>query len=142
MHGARGRQARRLPGVPLPGRVLTATRPPGKVRGRWTYLGRVTGSGTEPPKRTTRELTRERLLTALEALLERHDYAAVTAAEIAEEAGLAHGTFYRYFRDKGAALREAIERVRAAVDREHVALATQPGSLERERARGGAGPAR
>ncbi len=107
----------------------------GKVRGRWTYLGRVTGSGTEPPRRTTRELTRERLLTALEALLERHDYAAMTAAEIAEEAGLAHGTFYRYFRDKGAALREAIERVRAAVDREHVALATQPGSLERERAR-------
>jgi AcrR family transcriptional regulator len=40
----------------------------------------------------------------------------VTAGQVSEEARLAHGTFYRYFRDKHEALRAAIEQVREAVD--------------------------
>jgi AcrR family transcriptional regulator len=84
----------------------------GKRRSRWTYLGRVTGAApaAAPPRR--RSDARPRLLDALERLLETRDFAAVTADAIATEARLAHGTFYRHFRDKRDALRAALERVR------------------------------
>lgn len=84
----------------------------GKRRNRWTYLGRVGGrpSADAAPKR--RSDAGPRLLDALERLLEGTDFAAVTADAIATEAGLAHGTFYRHFRDKRDALRAALERVR------------------------------
>jgi AcrR family transcriptional regulator len=107
----------------------------GKVRGRWTYLGRVAVDATVAPLRPARERTRDRLLAALERLLEDAEYADVSAGQIAEAAGLAHGTFYRYFRDKHAALREAIERVREAVDRERVALGGPIGTVTEERDR-------
>jgi AcrR family transcriptional regulator len=84
----------------------------GKRRSRWTYLGRVDGrssAGATPKRRSD---AGRRLLDALERLLEAADYATVTADAIATEAGLAHGTFYRHFRDKRDALRAALERVR------------------------------
>jgi AcrR family transcriptional regulator len=83
----------------------------GKKRSRWTYLGRVDPATGERP-RTRRTDGRERLLDALERLLEVTDFGAVTAGAIAAEAGVAHGTFYRHFRDKRDALRSAFERVR------------------------------
>ncbi|GAC1575892.1 MAG: hypothetical protein NVS3B7_08550 [Candidatus Elarobacter sp.] len=85
----------------------------GKRRNRWTYLGRAQTPGSAapaPPKRRTD--ARERLLDALERLLAVHDFEAVTADAVASEADLAHGTFYRHFRDKRDALRAALERVR------------------------------
>ncbi|HEY4441085.1 MAG TPA: TetR family transcriptional regulator [Candidatus Elarobacter sp.] len=84
----------------------------GRRRSRWSYLGRVVGAldAATPPRR--RGDARPRLLDALERLLEDRDFAAVTADAIAAEAGLAHGTFYRHFRDKRAALEAALERVR------------------------------
>ena len=85
----------------------------GKRRSRWTYLGRVVAAGAappEPPKR--RSNARERLLDALEGLLAERDFAGLTADAVATQAGLAHGTFYRHFRDKRDALRAALERVR------------------------------
>jgi AcrR family transcriptional regulator len=105
------------------------------VRGRWTYLGRVAGDATVAPQRPAKERTRERLLVALERLLDSNDYADVSAGQIADEAGLAHGTFYRYFRDKRAALLVAIELVREAADRERVALGGPIGTVAEERAR-------
>jgi len=84
----------------------------GKRRSRWTYLGRVEvrpNSGAAPKRRSD---AGRRLLDALERLLETRDFAAVTADAIATEAGLAHGTFYRHFRDKRDALRAALERLR------------------------------
>ena len=63
-----------------------------------------------PPKPRTN--ARERLLDALERLIDARDFAALTADPVATEAGLAHGTFYRHFRDKRDALRAALERVR------------------------------
>jgi len=85
----------------------------GKRRNRWTYLGRVAGGPAPPPvPRQPRGNARERLLDALERLLATCDYEQVTADAIAIEAGLAHGTFYRHFRDKRDALRGALLRVR------------------------------
>ncbi|MDB5040018.1 MAG: TetR/AcrR family transcriptional regulator [Candidatus Eremiobacteraeota bacterium] len=84
----------------------------GKRRSRWTYLGRVEGrpnAGAAPKRRSD---AGRRLLDALERLLESTDFASVTADAIATEAGLAHGTFYRHFRDKRDALRAALQRIR------------------------------
>ena len=84
----------------------------GKRRSRWTYLGRAESGAvarTGPRRRTD---ARERLLDALESLIADRDFSTLTADTIAAEAGLAHGTFYRHFRDKRDALRAAFERTR------------------------------
>jgi AcrR family transcriptional regulator len=108
----------------------------GKVRGRWTYLGRVAGEGAQPPReRRSSAQTRERLLGALELLLEEQEFGAVTAGAIARAAGLAHGTFYRYFADKRQALRAAVERARELAERTRPSFEPPFGSAARERAR-------
>jgi len=87
----------------------------GKRRNRWTYLGRDVSAGAggavERKAAAPRGDARRRLLDALEALLAERDYAEVTADAVAVRAGLAHGTFYRHFKDKRAALVAALERV-------------------------------
>jgi AcrR family transcriptional regulator len=87
----------------------------GKVRNRWTYLGRAPAGAAEvvPPVRTPRGETRRRLIEATERLLERGDRAAVTPSTIATEAGVAHGTFYRHFRDRSAAFAALVDHLRA-----------------------------
>jgi AcrR family transcriptional regulator len=85
----------------------------GKMRNRWTYLGRATPTGA-PVAVKRRPNAREALLDALERLLERSEPAAVTAAAVAVEAGLAHGTFYRYFQNRAAAVHALAERLRSA----------------------------
>ena len=108
----------------------------GKVRGHWTYLGKVEADGAEravAPRRS--ENTRERLIDALARLLETNDFADVTAGRIALEAGVAHGTFYRYFPDKHAALRAAAQRVRDEVDRLFPSFESPLGTPAEERAR-------
>ncbi len=84
----------------------------GKRRSRWTYLGRAEDERAARPAAKPRGDARARLLDALERLLDGRDFTALTADAVASEAGLAHGTFYRHFRDKRAALRAALERVR------------------------------
>jgi AcrR family transcriptional regulator len=84
----------------------------GKRRSRWTYLGRAEGERAPRPAPKPRGDARASLLDALERLLEHRDFTALTADAVASEAGLAHGTFYRHFRDKRDALRAALERVR------------------------------
>jgi AcrR family transcriptional regulator len=109
----------------------------GKVRGRWTYVGRVTEDGT-PVKRRTAEngvATRERLLEALADLLEREEFAKVTAGRVADAAGVAHGTFYRYFKDKRSALNAIYDLAREELDRERPSFETELATLEEERAR-------
>jgi AcrR family transcriptional regulator len=83
----------------------------GRFRNRWTYLGRADATAVSAP-RVARPNAREALLDALERLLDRTNVDTVTAAAIATEAGLAHGTFYRYFRNKNDAFRAAFERLR------------------------------
>jgi AcrR family transcriptional regulator len=83
----------------------------GKFRNRWTYLGRVDPAGTESPVRLRRDV-RNALLDALDRLLVAGDPESPTAAAIAGEAGVAHGTFYRYFRNKQDAIVALVHRVR------------------------------
>ena len=75
----------------------------GKMRNRWTYLGRVAGEAGIVKARAPRPNARLRLLEAAEALLASGDASAVTVDAIASAAGVAHGTFYRYFRHRSAA---------------------------------------
>lgn len=108
----------------------------GKVRGRWKYLGRVApGTGRTVPSSPPVAPTRERLLDALAILLDRRELSDLTISQITSQAGLAHGTFYRYFRDKNEALTAAAFRIREAVERSRPDLEAPVGSLEAERTR-------
>jgi AcrR family transcriptional regulator len=81
-----------------------------RVRGKWTYLGRVEGEGTLSPERKARPSSRERLLDAVERLLEYHELPDLSSGMVASEAGLAYGTFYRHFRDVAHVVRDAMIR--------------------------------
>jgi AcrR family transcriptional regulator len=111
----------------------------GKARARWTYLGKVDAvdsAATIPPAPArSPQGTRRRLVEALAALLEQRPYAEVTASAIATEAGAAHGTFYRHFRDKRAALDALFDDVRERIARERPSFTGDLGTLESERAR-------
>jgi AcrR family transcriptional regulator len=97
----------------------------GKFRNRWTYLGRADAAGAVAPARERRN-ARTALLDALERLLLSTDPDAVTAAAISTEAGVAHGTFYRYFRNKSEAIVALFERLGAARSANHDALDVVP----------------
>jgi AcrR family transcriptional regulator len=84
-----------------------------RVRGKWTYLGRVEGEGTLSPERKARPSSRDRLLDAVERLLETNELAAISTGMVASEAELAYGTFYRHFRDLAHVVRDAMVRERA-----------------------------
>jgi AcrR family transcriptional regulator len=78
----------------------------GKPRNRWTYLGRVASERDVARAPAARTNARLRLLEAAQALLASGDVSALTVDAIAAAAGVAHGTFYRYFRDRSHALTE------------------------------------
>jgi AcrR family transcriptional regulator len=81
-----------------------------RVRGRWTYLGRVDPAEAGLPERPAKRSSRDRLLDAVARLLADHDAESLSAGSIAREAGVAYGTFYRYFTDRAHAVREALLR--------------------------------
>jgi AcrR family transcriptional regulator len=81
-----------------------------RVRGRWTYLGRVDPVDAGLPDRPPKPSSRDRLLDAVARLLSDHDIESLSAGAIAREAGVAYGTFYRYFTDRSHAVREALLR--------------------------------
>jgi AcrR family transcriptional regulator len=110
-----------------------------KVRARWTYLG-VAEPDASPeksvaPLRRVPSATRERLLEAFARLAEREAYATITAGAVSREAKLAHGTFYRHFRDKRDLVANALERVRADLARDSPSLEPPYGDLCAERRR-------
>jgi len=104
-----------------------------RVRGKWTYLGRVEGEGTLSPERKARPSSRDRLLDAVERLLEHHELPDLSSGMVASEAGLAYGTFYRHFRDVAHVVRDAMIRetikLKLLTDR----FSEPPGSLAEER---------
>ena len=106
---------------------------------RWQYLGPVESTSEivrTPAQAHGRVATSSRLLDALEKLLIRGDYADVTASAVAHEAGVAHGTFYRYFKDKRDALQAAMQRlVERAEELATLAAATTSRDQERQRVR-------
>jgi len=68
-------------------------------------------------------------------LVESGSYSAVTAGMVAAKAGLAHGTFYRYFRDKRAVFMAALDRVREELERDRPTFDPPFGDVRAERAR-------
>jgi AcrR family transcriptional regulator len=108
-------------------------------RKRWTYLGVAETAivdGVKPlqPRPAATE-SKRRLLEAFERLAERMPYPAITASAISTEADLAHGTFYRYFRDKRAIFTFAIERLREDLARMSPSFSPPYGSCAEERLR-------
>ena len=81
-----------------------------RVRGRWTYLGRVDPADAGLPERPPKVSSRDRLIDAVARLLADHDAESLSAGSIAREAGVAYGTFYRHFTDRAHAVRETLLR--------------------------------
>jgi AcrR family transcriptional regulator len=104
-----------------------------RVRGKWTYLGRVQGEGTLSAERSVRPNSRLRLLEGLERLLEVHEIGALSTGMIAREAGVAYGTFYRYFDDLEHIVREAALGLDATALRPFDQLTVPPTTIESER---------
>lgn len=63
------------------------------------------------PRSRKGELTRARLLAAAKAVFERSGFLDARVSDIAEEAGLSHGSFYHYFDSKEEVFREVVEAV-------------------------------
>lgn len=102
----------------------------------------MTLSQTAAPPRTARRpqqpraiRTRARLVEAGQREFSQRGYAGATARSIARRAGAATGSFYQYFADKDALLRElAAERLRGISDRA-LALVESPHGSPRDRVR-------
>lgn len=69
------------------------------------------GSRRPRGRRLSPEQRREELLEAVEAVIARHGYAGATVPLVVAEAGVAQGSFYRYFRDVDHAFAELARRV-------------------------------
>ncbi|HTV73486.1 MAG TPA: TetR/AcrR family transcriptional regulator [Candidatus Acidoferrales bacterium] len=106
----------------------------GRSRAKWTYLGRLE-QGASPPVQDRAAAMRTRLIDALERVLERTDYRELTADAVASAAGVAHGTFYRYFKDKREAVGAALDRVKETIDRQRPRFDDRIGTRDEERAR-------
>lgn len=106
-----------------------------RVRGRWTYLGRVDPAEAGLPERPPKPRSRERLLDAVARLLAERDAETLSAGMIATEAGVAYGTFYRYFTDRAHAVREALLRHGPSFGDIDGLFAGAPGTNADERAR-------
>jgi AcrR family transcriptional regulator len=104
-----------------------------RVRGRWTYLGRVDPADAGLPARPHKPSSRDRLLEAVARLLANGDAEALSAGSIAREAGVAYGTFYRYFTDRGHAVRETLLRHGPSLSDVHARFAD--GARTRDEAR-------
>ncbi len=106
-----------------------------RVRGRWTYLGRVDPAEAGLPERPAKRNSRDRLLDAVTRLLAERDAESLSAGLIAREAGVAYGTFYRYFTDRAHAVREALLRHGASLGDVGALFGALPGTRESERER-------
>lgn len=106
-----------------------------RVRGRWTYLGRVDPAEAGLPERPAKRSSRDRLLDAVARLLAEHDAESLSAGSIAREAGVAYGTFYRYFTDRAHAVREALLRHGPSLGEVGTIFSEPPASPEAERER-------
>ncbi|HEY0393604.1 MAG TPA: TetR/AcrR family transcriptional regulator [Candidatus Elarobacter sp.] len=106
-----------------------------RVRGRWTYLGRVDPADAGLPERPAKPSSRDRLLDGVARLLATGDAESLSAGSIAREAGVAYGTFYRYFTDRGHAVREALLRHGPSLRDVHVRFAGPAANRDAERER-------
>jgi AcrR family transcriptional regulator len=106
----------------------------GKVRNRWRYLGKA-GGDSAPRRRGRAEETRTKLTLALEAMLERKPWSAITAHGIAEQAKVAPATLYRYFSSRDDIMQAVAARANSKLDARLAELARLARDRESERAR-------
>ncbi len=106
----------------------------GKVRNRWRYLGKSRGEA--PPRQRARAAeTRTKLTRALERLLERKSWNAITVHEIAAQAEVAPATLYRYFSSRADVMQAVAARANGQLDLRLTELALIARDRESERAR-------
>lgn len=72
-------------------------------------------SGVRAPATGRGEATRQRLLAAARSVFEARGYAGATVADVAKRAGVAHGTFYKYFESKDDVFRELTNQIVTAM---------------------------
>jgi AcrR family transcriptional regulator len=107
----------------------------GRVKNRWTYVGKVGKAQPKVKRRTLTSQTRQRLLDAFLRLVDRKPWAEISPSSIAIEAGLAHGTFYRYFKSRMQLFSECTRGANAALDERLSDLASLADTLGDERIR-------
>jgi AcrR family transcriptional regulator len=107
----------------------------GRVRNKWTYIGRADAQETPPVKRRSQNESRERIAAAFLRLIERTDWNTLTAAAIAREAGVSDGTFYRYFHSRTDVLDYCTARVNGMLDDRLGELHAIAPTIAQERAR-------
>jgi AcrR family transcriptional regulator len=107
----------------------------GKVKNKWTYLGRAQDGAASPKRRASGDETRERILGAFLKLVERKKLRDVTPSAIAREAGITPATFYRHFHSRDDVVAVCTERATKEQDKRLAELAAIAPSAAQERAR-------
>ena len=74
-----------------------------------TSSGTSRGRGRRPPPEQLVEQRRRQIIEAAYEVFSRKGYSAAGIADIAEELGIGHGTFYRYFKDKRDILDQVVD---------------------------------
>jgi AcrR family transcriptional regulator len=99
-----------------------------RTRGGWVPAGTAAARRVAHGERTTAKglRTREELVSAARQVFERHGYSAARVADIAAEAGVAHGSFYTYFSSKQEAFLAVMRAVGAQFGD---AIAGSPGEM-------------
>jgi AcrR family transcriptional regulator len=91
-------------------------------RGPFVYRAELAARVTAARSSAKTAQTRLRLMLALTAVLEEGDIHTLRVADCVARAGLAHGTFYRYWPDAGAAAQEVLSDFMATVTARRPAL--------------------
>jgi AcrR family transcriptional regulator len=108
----------------------------GKVKNRWTYLGRADAeTQTSPGKRPARDERRVELARAFLRLVEREALDAITPAAIAREAKRSSATFYRHFRSRDDLVAFCTQRAMDDLNTRLAELKAIAPSLDEERGR-------
>ncbi|TAM76103.1 TetR/AcrR family transcriptional regulator [bacterium] len=107
----------------------------GRVRNRWTYAGKAGDEAPVVKRRRPAVQTRNLLIDAFLRLIDRMPWGELTAGAIAAEAGVAHGTFYRYFHDRRELLEYCTRRANEMLDARLVELTAIAPTVDQERTR-------
>lgn len=108
----------------------------GKVKNKWTYVGRVAdGAKPSPKRRTSGEQTRETIVHAFLKLIASKRLKDVTPAAIAREAGITPATFYRYFGSRDDVVMLCTQRANKELDERLTELRAIAPAVMEERAR-------
>lgn len=114
----RGRRASRSPATASSAHAKAARDPAPRTRGGWTPVGTAAERRAVHTERGTArgERTRRQIVDAARRVFERDGYLDVGVADIAREAGVAHGSFYTYFTSKQEVFRVVCAEASQLVD--------------------------